>query len=526
MSSISLFGVDLPDTYQIGYLRAFDAQIWFSKLRLNLGLVLFNTSTYNFLFADDMPVEVKPGFLLQGERNEAGDTDVFNGQVFGMAVPPLVLSTMEMAMPNEPGTGNTCFRFQNDPNTAKQRTYGIGLSTYVTENYHVLNHTRDSFWGVGSANTVGEYVSEVVNGKLTFHWHVLSDLYELDCVITIDGNLKHLKKGTGDTSAHCLQGSRKLWVKTIASGSVLRSDLPTSTGLVFVPVSKPKSLANVTSDLVLAGLGEDGESTFNADLIDLDGTTLGNSEWLACYNAVKSLQFVDLQWLEFIRDSYHWRELIPGLKNLKKLGSPVGWAELFLWFSYGIRPTVQDVALIVQTAEKHGDRPLSEIAKKFASRHVQYGTAYDAVHTFLGYPIQGKVNAKLDMSTRIQPESMLGQLLLVLQSVGFGVDARNLWELIPYSFVVDWFVNTSDMMKWIDSASFPCWYDIRHCVVSEKRTCVMPVNRYYTGAAGYATLVSYKRVCSKTIPPQPFELRFTDPSGHWLEAAALLITRH
>lgn len=526
MNSISLFGVDLPDSYQLGYILGYNAQVWFARLRLNLGLVCYNVATGDFLFADDMPVKIKPGFLLQGKRDKFGDTNVFHGSAEGNVVPHEVLTIMELAMPTQPDTRNTCFRCINDANPLKDRTYGVGLTTYVTANYSVLNHTWDSFYGVGGAETVGSFESKTYPGNVTvLHWSVENALYLMDLTVTVTGNLRHRKLSSADKSPNYLDGHRELSVTTKKTGSTLHSNLTVSTGLNFVPWSKPQSLASVTSEMVLASLGEDGAGTINGDLIDLDGISLGNAPWTSCFYAVNSMKYIQLQWLEFIRDSYHWKQLIPPLKRLSQLKNPAVWGEIFLWFSYGVRPTIGDVGLIADIAIQNGDRPLSELAKEFASRHVQYGTAYDTDQTFLDLPVSGKCNARVTLQTMIRPESMLGQLFLVLQSVGLGIDARNLWELIPYSFVVDWFVNTADMAKWIDSLGFPCSYDILQCVLSEKRTCVLPANRYYGSTDGQVVLTSYKRVVSTTVPVQPFEVRFTDPSGHWLEAAALLITR-
>lgn len=524
MSSLSLFGVDLPgNNYQLGYIQANKSWPLFGTWCANAGLVLYNTVTGDFFFADDMPVEIKPGFLLQGRKTKSGDSDVFHGSVQGSVIPDSVLSELGMALPNVANTDNTCFRCINDANVAKQRIYGVNLSSYYLEKYHVVHHEMVTFRA--PAVTMGTYSRRVVDGNTILHWNVVNTLYEMDIVITVTGNIGHRKLNYGDSSPNYTQGSRKMWVKTLRTGSVMHSDLAVTTGLNFIPWSKPTSLASITSEMVLTSMGESGLITINGDLIDLDGVSPGNSSWLACYNAVNSMKVIDLQWLEFIRDSYHWKQLIPPLKNLAQLKNPAMWGEIFLWFSYGVRPQTSDTLLIINKAASLGDRPLSVLAKEFAARYVKYGTSYDTNQTFLGLPVSVKCNAKLDLQTRIQPETMLGQLLLVLQSVGLGIDARNLWELIPYSFVVDWFVNTSDMMKWIDSTSFPCWYDLNQAVTSEKKVVVLPVDRYFPGMAGSVTLTSYKRSVSSAIPVQPFELRFTDPSSHWLEASALLITR-
>jgi hypothetical protein len=51
-----------------------------------------------------------------------------------------------------------------------------------------------------------------------------------------------------------------------------------------------------------------------------------------------------------------------------------------------------------------------------------------------------------------------------LAAIGVEPNAQNIWDLIPYSFVVDWFFHISDLMEWVDkwgnAIDFPiadCW---------------------------------------------------------------------
>jgi len=83
MKSLSLFASGLTGIYQLGVIQAYFPSPLFGKVALNCGLVAYNTTTGDFIFADDFPVSYKPGFLLQGRRTKTGERDVFHGKVLG-----------------------------------------------------------------------------------------------------------------------------------------------------------------------------------------------------------------------------------------------------------------------------------------------------------------------------------------------------------------------------------------------------------------------------------------------------------
>lgn len=42
-------------------------------------------------------------------------------------------------------------------------------------------------------------------------------------------------------------------------------------------------------------------------------------------------------------------------------------------------------------------------------------------------------------------------LSAALRKAGFGMTLSNVWDMIPYSFVVDWFIGVSDVINWAES---------------------------------------------------------------------------
>jgi len=106
-----------------------------------------------------------------------------------------------------------------------------------------------------------------------------------------------------------------------------------------------------------------------------------------------------------------------------------------------------------------------------------------------------------------------------------GLDATNIWEILPYSFVVDWFINSDEYARWIKYKSFPTLYDLKQLISSVKRSTRVSSSRYLEGSDTFVSLSTYNRDLHTTFPKQPFDLSFNDPSGHWLEGGALLVSK-
>lgn len=120
----------------------------------------------------------------------------------------------------------------------------------------------------------------------------------------------------------------------------------------------------------------------------------------------------------------------------------------------------------------------------------------------------------------------------------FGWD--NLWDLVPFSFVIDWFVKIGDLLADVDAWSKSRYYDLLSVVKSVKFDAVpLPaanfvacrdINGELVKLDGFCSLTWYRRWGEFEFPPFPTadNLQFGDPSklwGHWKEATALIIQK-
>lgn len=521
-SSVSLFGVGTPGTYQLCVLRLSIAPMTlFGSLYPIVGIFLLNQTNGDLISAENMPVTIRPGFIKQGKHNKFGDSEIVHAKVTGTILPAEVSSVLGASLPSVPNTEETAFKVYNDTNLSKVRIYATWSSSFVLQPSRSYWWNRETLYHNPTA-TVGTFISRTVNGDWIFKWVLDNSSYTQTVISTVTGNLYHQRKNS-DSYPNFTQGTWTSSLLTKSSGNIVKSGGSTS-GLALECLSAPKSLSAISTELILTRIGDMNPGVI-PDLISLFDLSKGNCPWLACFYAVESTKQLSLSSLEFTRDAYHWKQLIPPLKAFASLAKPKSWAQIYLWFHYGVTPTLSDASKLIDAIKKNWNNTFGEIAKQFASGHVKYGTSYDTKGMLRGVKVTYKCNARVSITPKPQATNYLEVLFYVAKSFNIELSAANIWELIPYSFVVDWFVNTNTFMRWADYSSYPTYYKVDNIILSHKRMVAVPADRYVPGDTGNLSLTAYQREIHYSFPTEPFDLRFNDPKSHWLEGAALLVSK-
>jgi hypothetical protein len=218
--------------------------------------------------------------------------------------------------------------------------------------------------------------------------------------------------------------------------------------------------------------------------------------------------------IAFIRDLRKPQEMIPKLKNLKSLKS---LANNYLTVNYGILPTIADVQTIVDAFKS---------AKPYLDKNgfKTYGAGYS------DSTVVGDITYDLEQHIKLAIQDNDADILSLmnrLDSWGLLPTAENLWDLVPYSFVIDWLVDVGGYLERIDTRLRLKRLDIRYVTSSLKQTLrrdISPSNSFpYTG---YVSLVQYHRWVSDQCPVPPLSLETTfQDFNHWLESTALLVQR-
>lgn len=217
--------------------------------------------------------------------------------------------------------------------------------------------------------------------------------------------------------------------------------------------------------------------------------------------------------LEFFSGLRNPTQLIPKLKNLSKLKT---LSENFLTVEYGLLPLVSDLKEIWESAkriapylDKNGFQTLS--AKSSS-------TQSEGNKTFM---LEQHIKLAVD-----KEDNLFHELIQQAEGMGYLPTFENLWDLVPWSFVIDWFVNVGNFLERVDTRLRLVRLNIRYTTMSYKETtqiCVGGTGIPYTGSVG---LVTYHRWSADHCPLPPLSLQSKpDVSRHWLEAGALILSR-
>lgn len=130
--------------------------------------------------------------------------------------------------------------------------------------------------------------------------------------------------------------------------------------------------------------------------------------------------------------------------DLSRIGSLArNLSEGYLSYIYGVSPTANDVRNLARVVQR-------EISARVDESEVLYGTfRYEFDENPIG---SGTLSLVSRSKVVLNGLSSLANLLLASRSVGVGLTLSNLWDLVPFSFVADWFVNLGDRFQDIDDS--------------------------------------------------------------------------
>jgi hypothetical protein len=218
--------------------------------------------------------------------------------------------------------------------------------------------------------------------------------------------------------------------------------------------------------------------------------------------------------IAFVRDLAHIKDLIPKLRNLHRVKT---WANNYLALEYGVLPTIRDLQDIWEA--------MSSI-KPYVDKlgYKTYGAGYtDDVETD---------NRSWHLVQRIkiaigEGDEGLDELCNRIDNIGAFPTLENIWDLVSYSFVVDWFVDIGGFLERIDTNLRLERLDIKYVTMSRKVIVWATSSDLQSSSfVGTVNWSHYHRWVSDTCPTPPLSLRLQERDfDHWLESAALILSR-
>jgi len=133
-----------------------------------------------------------------------------------------------------------------------------------------------------------------------------------------------------------------------------------------------------------------------------------------------------------------------------------------LLHSYGIAPTVKDAKELAAKGGTLYERIKKENILGEWTLHGKF--TYELPDgTLPGFPTGNVVVARSKIRLSLNDGTLLAALL-PRKAVGLLPTLANLWDLVPFSFVADWFVNIGGRLDNVDAASFLLAMDVKYCV--------------------------------------------------------------
>jgi hypothetical protein len=159
---------------------------------------------------------------------------------------------------------------------------------------------------------------------------------------------------------------------------------------------------------------------------------------------------------------------VPGLSLIAKILHVLSDATLI--YSFALAPAVSDIEKITAKASAFRHRYLSGGTFGKLSLRGKYVTDLD---------LPGFDNVKLTVRCtcegEIPPDSLLSSVL-PLRAIGLYPGLSTIWEVIPYSFLIDGLFNIGNLLESVDTRMTVCAFDVKYSVVSVLYEWIIPEN--------------------------------------------------
>lgn len=236
-----------------------------------------------------------------------------------------------------------------------------------------------------------------------------------------------------------------------------------------------------------------------------------------CQAAIERARTVDVNTLSFMAELRDLKSIFPKFGSWK---DPKMWANLYLCYKYGARLTYADIKELL-TGIHAAFTKSRDLGAYSAVRSSKLFTG-----TYKSLPYTDQYRYKI--SYRPYPNDVMN-VVRALDSWGLYPTLTRDWDLIPFSFVVDWVANISSLLERLDARMMADYYDVVAVTRSRKISFTLPVTDLVPNWPGVGT-ITLSRYTRDTTPILDLpKVRFdgdVDGFSNWAELTSLVIARH
>lgn len=221
----------------------------------------------------------------------------------------------------------------------------------------------------------------------------------------------------------------------------------------------------------------------------------------------ENLTIPDVNNIENLKDLKEIKRSLPPIINLLKKRSFKSLAEFYLWYKYTYTTTKLDL-------KAYYDFFHNWMAERSSSSNIKR-TNVTIVRSLPDKPISTTETTRFQIYSDNYNAG-------VLETLGLNLNLGNTWDLIPFSFVADWFINVGNVLANLDHYSVISKMNIHTVIISTKRVQdFQPLASY--GCTSVCHVVNYQRDISSSLPLRQIEPSFVNPANHILDGTALVI---
>lgn len=223
---------------------------------------------------------------------------------------------------------------------------------------------------------------------------------------------------------------------------------------------------------------------------------------------ISQTKFTDVNSLAYLKDAFEIGTMaLSTIKAIKSLDNPKSWADLFLSVKYGWKMTIVDT---LELSEALG-RAAATAPRKYETYHASRLTD----------------DWRESLSFRVDNSASPGTSLRQMINWGIWPTAKNLWDFVPFSFVVNWLTGLNGIMQAIDDNVILCHLPASNICHSWKFSGEIQATALNTNLCGTLSVRYYQRNVLKTLPWKKFKLdSINGLSGHGAELTAIVVQKY
>lgn len=227
-----------------------------------------------------------------------------------------------------------------------------------------------------------------------------------------------------------------------------------------------------------------------------------------CADIISNIFTDQLETLEFqANNDFQLLNLLGELDDTIAMFTVKFWKELsYGAFNWGILPFVSDLKSLYRSLDDiFGGKIFDNIDELNRKKRSTYNVSYVKNYKHYSYKFDGKLRLTGDFSVTLPPSQHL-EILLLADELGVHPDIRTIWDLIPLSFVVDYFLPVGDILESLHPrgwAKFGITFSGEYSISGKVTTNVIYPNSLQLGALAKAETSLFHRGEGKNINLSP-----------------------